>query len=60
VYAQNHKALDMLGWYPRYGAQEIMETAWRWHAGGGGLLGPGPSTDTSAAATTEKTDASSG
>jgi UDP-glucose-4-epimerase GalE len=36
VYADNRKALDMLGWRPRFGAREIIETAWRWHSGGGG------------------------
>ncbi len=31
VYADHSKATDVLGWTPRYGLQEIVETAWRWH-----------------------------
>jgi UDP-glucose 4-epimerase len=31
VYADHSKASELLGWRPRYGLQEIIETAWRWH-----------------------------
>ncbi len=31
VFADNRKAREVLGWTPRYGLQEIIETAWRWH-----------------------------
>jgi UDP-glucose 4-epimerase len=33
VYADHAKAREILGWTPRYGLQEIVETAWRWHEG---------------------------
>jgi UDP-glucose 4-epimerase len=33
VYADHAKAREVLGWTPRYGLQEIVETAWRWHEG---------------------------
>ena len=33
VYADHGKARELLGWTPRYGLQEIVETAWRWHEG---------------------------
>ncbi|WP_374575507.1 UDP-glucose 4-epimerase GalE [Phenylobacterium sp.] len=29
--ADNSKARDLLGWTPKYGLNEIIETAWRWH-----------------------------
>jgi len=29
--ADNSKAREILGWQPKYGLQEIMETAWNWH-----------------------------
>lgn len=32
VFADNTKARTLLGWQPRYGLQEIIETAWRWHS----------------------------
>ncbi len=32
VWADNTKARTLLGWQPRYGLQEIIETAWRWHS----------------------------
>ncbi len=32
VYADPRKARAVLGWVPRYGLQEIIATAWRWHA----------------------------
>jgi UDP-glucose 4-epimerase len=31
VYADYGKAREILGWTPRYGLQEIVESAWRWH-----------------------------
>jgi len=31
VYADNRKARAVLGWTPRYGLEEIVATAWRWH-----------------------------
>jgi UDP-glucose 4-epimerase len=31
VYADHSKASELLDWRPRYGLQEIIETAWRWH-----------------------------
>jgi UDP-glucose 4-epimerase len=31
--ADNRKARDVLGWTPRYGLDEIVRTAWAWHAG---------------------------
>ena len=31
VYADNRKAREVLGWSPRYGLEEIIQTAWRWH-----------------------------
>ncbi len=31
VYADNRKARTVLGWTPRYGLEEIVATAWRWH-----------------------------
>ena len=32
VWADNGKARTVLGWQPRYGLSEIIETAWRWHS----------------------------
>ncbi len=29
--ADNKKAREILGWQPKYGLREIMETAWNWH-----------------------------
>ena len=41
VYADHGKAHEILGWTPRFGLQEIVETAWRWHHGHpDGFLGP--------------------
>ena len=31
VWADNRKARAALGWQPRYGLREIVETAWAWH-----------------------------
>jgi UDP-glucose 4-epimerase len=31
VYADNGKARAVLGWSPRYGLEEIIQTAWQWH-----------------------------
>jgi UDP-glucose 4-epimerase len=31
VFADNRKAREVLGWKPRYGLDEIIQTAWRWH-----------------------------
>ena len=31
VWADNARAIEMLGWRPRYGLDEIVATAWRWH-----------------------------
>jgi UDP-glucose 4-epimerase len=33
VFADNRKAREVLGWSPRYGLGEIIESAWRWHHG---------------------------
>jgi len=33
VYADNRKAREVLGWSPRYGLEEIIQSAWRWHHG---------------------------
>ncbi len=33
VWADNSKAHSVLGWQPRYGMKEIIETAWAWHHG---------------------------
>jgi UDP-glucose 4-epimerase len=33
VWADNRKARAVLGWQPRYGLKEIIETAWAWHKG---------------------------
>lgn len=30
--ADNHRARDILGWSPRFSLDDIVETAWRWHA----------------------------
>jgi UDP-glucose-4-epimerase GalE len=60
VYAENRKALDMLTWHPHFGAREIIETAWKWHASGGGLPGAGASPEVTASPTPQVTDASSG
>jgi UDP-glucose-4-epimerase GalE len=35
VWADNSRAVEALGWRPRRGLAEIIETAWRWHAGTG-------------------------
>ncbi len=32
TFADNRKAREVLGWHPRYGLEEIIESAWRWHA----------------------------
>ena len=31
VYADNRKAREILGWSPRYGIEEIIQTGWQWH-----------------------------
>ncbi len=31
IWADSGRARDELGWTPRYGLEEIVETAWRWH-----------------------------
>jgi UDP-glucose 4-epimerase len=31
VFADNRKAREVLGWSPRYGLEDIIQTAWRWH-----------------------------
>jgi UDP-glucose 4-epimerase len=33
VFADNSKARTVLGWQPRYGLKEIIDTAWAWHNG---------------------------
>lgn len=33
VYADSTLVRSVLGWVPRYGLDEIIETAWRWHSG---------------------------
>ena len=33
VFADNRKAREMLGWSPRFGLDEIIQTAWQWHHG---------------------------
>ena len=30
VYANNSKAIKLLGWYPKYGLEEMMKSAWKW------------------------------
>jgi UDP-glucose 4-epimerase len=41
VFADNGKAREVLGWKPRYGLEEIIQTAWRWHhLHPDGFLGP--------------------
>ena len=32
LWADNSRASAVLGWRPRYGLAEIIETAWRWHS----------------------------
>jgi len=32
VYADNRKAREVLGWSPRYGLDDIIASAWKWHA----------------------------
>ncbi len=32
--ADNRKAREILGWSPRFGLPEILESAWKWHAEG--------------------------
>lgn len=32
VYADNSKAAAVLGWRPRYGLDDIIASAWRWHS----------------------------
>ncbi len=32
VWADNRFAADLLGWKPRYGLDEIVSSAWRWHS----------------------------
>jgi len=32
IWADNRRASDVLGWHPKYGLQEILATAWRWHS----------------------------
>jgi UDP-glucose-4-epimerase GalE len=33
LWAANGKAREMLGWQPRHDLHDIVESAWRWHAG---------------------------
>lgn len=32
IFANNAKAVKVLGWQPRYGLEEIIQSAWRWHS----------------------------
>jgi UDP-glucose-4-epimerase GalE len=32
VYADNRLALEVLGWVPKYGLDDIIESAWQWHS----------------------------
>ena len=32
IWADNTQARELLGWEPRYGLEEIIEHAWRWHS----------------------------
>ena len=32
VWADNTKAREVLGWTPRYGLREIIQSAWQWHS----------------------------
>jgi len=32
VYADNSKAKEVLGWTPKYGLVDIVESAWKWHS----------------------------
>lgn len=32
IWADNTKARQLLGWKPKYGLREIVETAWKWHS----------------------------
>jgi UDP-glucose 4-epimerase len=32
VYADNRYAAELLSWKPRFGLEEIVESAWRWHS----------------------------
>lgn len=32
IYADNAKAKQLLGWEPKYGLEEIVDSAWRWHS----------------------------
>jgi UDP-glucose 4-epimerase len=32
VYADLQRANDVLGWKARYGLEEIIDSAWRWHS----------------------------
>ncbi len=32
IWADNTRARQVLGWEPRYGLREIIETEWRWHS----------------------------
>lgn len=32
VWADNQLALELLGWAPKHGLDEIIESAWRWHS----------------------------
>lgn len=32
IWADNSRARQVLGWQPRYGLREIIETDWRWHS----------------------------
>lgn len=34
--ADNRKALELLGWQPRYDLRQIVETAWNWHKASNG------------------------
>jgi UDP-glucose 4-epimerase len=32
IYADNSKARELLGWQPKSGLEEIVQTAWQWHS----------------------------
>jgi UDP-glucose 4-epimerase len=32
IHADNRKAAEVLDWRPRFGIDEIVDTAWRWHS----------------------------
>jgi len=42
MWADNRLAREVLGWTPRFGLDEMIESAWRWHAGHPDGHGPSP------------------